>query len=143
LSESNSHTAGGDPQKVLTRKRTKGTPLKVFSGKEASLNRVILQILLQKGDMISYDTWLSITKIKGFRHVDIKTVYRRIDALEEQGWIAKKGSRKTRPGWTSNIHKITLKGQIALKLDQKDIEEFLNNATKQQLLKFLDVLSSI
>jgi DNA-binding PadR family transcriptional regulator len=126
----------------LARKKTKGTSLKVFSGKEASLNRVILQILLQKGAMIPYDVWLFVKKIKGFRHSDAKTIYRRVGTLEKQGWIAKTGNRKTRPGGISELHEITLKGQAALQLDRINVEEFLNTATNQQLQRLLGVLSS-
>jgi hypothetical protein len=49
--------------------------------------------------------------------------------LEKSGWIAKEGEKIKKPGWPSELHMITLKGKAALKLDQKNIEEFLENAT--------------
>jgi DNA-binding PadR family transcriptional regulator len=125
----------------LARKKSKGTPLRVFSGKEESLNRVMLNILKQKGALIPYDVWLIVKGIKGFRHTDTKTVYRRMDALEWQGWIAKVGNRPTQPGWPSELYKITLRGRAALKLDEKSIEDFLKTATDEQLLKFIDSFS--
>jgi hypothetical protein len=68
-------------QKTFARNMGKGTPLKVFSGKEASLNRVILLILYSKKLLAKYDVYLEIRSIKGFKHKDSKTVYRRIDIL--------------------------------------------------------------
>ena len=125
----------------MARKQCKGTKLEVFSGKEESLNRVMLQILKQKGALIPYDVWLIVKGIKGFRHRDAKTVYRRMEALERQGWITKVGNRPTQPGWPSELYEITLRGKAALKLDEKSIEEFLRTATDEQLLKFIDGFS--
>jgi len=82
---------------------------------------------------------LEIKNIKGWRHIDFKTVYRRMDALERQGWIAQKGTRPALPGWDSTLYELTLRGEAALKLDEKEIEEFLRTATDEQLLKFIDL----
>ena len=74
-------------------RKCKGTPLKVFSGKEESLNRVILLILRSKKLLAKYDVYLEIRNIKGFKHEDSKTIYRRMDALSKEFWIAQKGTR--------------------------------------------------
>jgi hypothetical protein len=125
----------------LAWQKREGTRLEVFSGKEVSLNRVILQILKQKGALFSYDVWLSVKKIKDFMHTDTSTVYRRMEALELQGWIIKVGNRTTRPGWPSELCEIKLRGIAALKLDEKNIEDFLKVATDEQLIKFIDAFS--
>ena len=77
----------------MTRKRIKGTELDVFSGREAKLNRVIFIVLDSKNLLTSYDMYLEIRRIKGFRHVKRQTVDRRMKALCEQGWIVKYGVR--------------------------------------------------
>jgi len=77
----------------LARQKNKGTKLKIFSGREESLNRVILLILFSKKVLASYDMYKEIRGIKGFRHVDYRTVSRRMNALEEQGWLVQNGSR--------------------------------------------------
>jgi hypothetical protein len=41
----------------------------------------------------------------------------------------------------SEHYKITLKGKATLKLDQRNIEEFLENATGKQLSELIDLLS--
>ena len=110
----------------------------MFSGKEESLNRVICQILERKGPLIVYDVLLQVRGTKGFRNTDSGIVYRRMQALEKQGWITQKGTRPTRPGWPSELYLLTLRGKAALRLDEKSIEDFLRTATDEQLLKFID-----
>ena len=124
----------------MARKKSKGTPLRVFSGKEESLNRVMLQILKQKGALIPYDVWLIVKANKGFRHIEHKTVCRRMQALKQQGWVAQKGKRHTKPSGDGQLYELTLRGKAALRLDEKSIEEFLQTASDEQLLKLIEAL---
>jgi DNA-binding PadR family transcriptional regulator len=123
----------------LAQKKSKGTPLKLFSGKQAKLNRIIMLILSSKALMTKYDIFLEIRSMKGFRHKNSKTIYRRIEALAEEGWIAKNGTRPGKVQGTSVLYEATLKGKAALKLDEKNIERFLKTATEEQLTKFIDL----
>lgn len=91
-------------QKTLARRRGKGTPLKLFSGKEETLNRVILLILYSQKLLAKY-MFLKIKNMKGFRRMDPRTAYRRMDALEKEGWISQKGNRPSKPGWPSELLK--------------------------------------
>jgi DNA-binding PadR family transcriptional regulator len=125
----------------LARKKSKGTELEVFSGKQESLNRVICQIFEWKSPLIAYDVWRQLKAIKGFKHIDSKTAYRRMEALEQQGWIAQKGTRLGKRGGDKILYELTLRGKAALRLDEKNIEEFLQTATEEQLLKFIDLFS--
>ena len=125
----------------MTRNKGKGTRLKVFSGREARLNRVILKILDQKGALISYDVWLLVRTIKGFRHTERKTVYRRMQTLERQRWINQKGTRPTQPGWDSELYALTPRGKAALKLDEKNMDAFLETAKDEQLHLLIAALS--
>ena len=120
-------------------RKCKGTKLRVFSGKEATLNRVILLILRSKKLLAKYDVFLEIRKIKGFKHEASKTVYRRIDALNQDGWIAQKGTRPGKVRGESMLYELTPKGKAALKLNEKSIDEFLETATNEQLIKFVDL----
>ena len=125
----------------MARKKGKGTPLKVFSGREATLNRLIFLILFSKKLLAKYDIFLEIKSGKGWRHINSKTVYRRMDALEQQSWIAQKGKRPTKPGWPSELYELTPKGKAALALDDKSMNNFLQTATNEQLLKFIELFS--
>lgn len=123
----------------MARKRRKGTKLEVFSGKKEGLNRVILQILEWKSPIIAYDVWRQIKATKGFKHVDSKTAYRRMDTLEQESLIAEKGTRLGKRGGDKRLYELTLRGKAALRLDEKSIEEFLKTATDDQLSKFIEL----
>ncbi len=123
-------------------KKGKGTPLEVFSGKEESLNRLILLIFRSsKQPLAKYDVYLQIHKIKGSRHLESKSVYRRMDALNCEGWISQNGTRPAKVQGDSILYQLTLKGKAALKLDETNVEEFIRNATDQQLQELIDALS--
>ena len=125
----------------MARKKSIGTKLEMFSGKQASLNRVICQVLEWKSPLIAYDVWRKLKAIKGFKRIDSKTAYRRLEALEQQGWIAQKGTRTGKRGGDKILYELALRGKAALRLDEKSLEEFLRTATDEQLLKFIDSFS--
>jgi DNA-binding PadR family transcriptional regulator len=122
----------------VARNTHKSTRLEVFSGKKAGLNRVILLVLRSsKQPLAKYDVYLQVHRLKGSRNVDSKTVYRRMDALNCEGWIAQNGTRPAKVQGESILYELTLKGEAALRLDEKNIEEFLKTATEYQLKKFI------
>jgi DNA-binding PadR family transcriptional regulator len=123
----------------LARKKSKSTRLQVFSGKEAKLNRVILKVLEWKSPLIAYDVWRQLKATKGFRGIDSKTVYRRMHALVQDGWIGQKGKRHAKVQGDSALYELTLKGKAALRIDEKSIETFLKTATNEQLAMFIDL----
>jgi DNA-binding PadR family transcriptional regulator len=122
----------------VARNTHKSTRLEVFSGKKAGLNRVILQVLERTSPLIGYDIWRKIKLIKGFMHVDSKTAYRRMEALDDGGYIASNGTRVGKKGGDKTLYELTLKGKAALRWDRKSMENFLRTATKEQLAKFID-----
>ena len=60
-------------------------------------------------------------------------------ALGKEGWIVQKGTRPAKVQGDSIQYGLTLKGQAALRLDEKSIEDFLKTATEEQLVKFIDL----
>jgi DNA-binding PadR family transcriptional regulator len=120
-------------------KKSNGTPLEVFRGKEARLNLIIL-LLLEKKTLTKYDAYLEITRMKGFRHRTSKTIYRRMDALCSEGWIAVIGARPGKVQGDSMLYEATLKGKAALKLWETNMEEFLKTATPEQLTMFINLM---
>jgi predicted ArsR family transcriptional regulator len=117
--------------------KEKGTPLRLFSGKEGPLNRLILQILRgSKQPLTKYDVALEVRRVTEFKHTDKNTVYRRMGALQEQDLISIVGERPTKPGWPSELYAINQRGIASLKLDEKNIEKFLLTANHEELRKF-------
>ena len=119
--------------------KTKGTLIRLFSGKEEDLNRLILLVLRSsKQPLAKYDVYLQIHGMKGSRHVTSKTIYRRMGDLICEGWIAQNGTRPGKVQGESILYELTQKGIAALKVDK--IEQFLLTATEEKLRKLNDVL---
>jgi hypothetical protein len=64
-----------------------------------------------------------------------------MQALERQHWIVQKGTRPTQPGWDSDLYELTFRGKAALKLDEQNIDIFLQTAREEQLLRLITALS--
>jgi hypothetical protein len=122
--------------------KPKNTRLSVFKGREARLNRVIFMILDAKKLVTSYDMFLKIRRIKGFRHTKYSSVDRRMKALQQQHWITRKGTRRTKPGSDSPFYELSSQGQTAIEIDKVNMNDFLKNAKEELLLLMRTVLSS-
>jgi DNA-binding PadR family transcriptional regulator len=120
----------------------KDARLSVFKGREARLNLVIFTILDAKKLLTSYDMYLEIRRIKGFRHTKYPSVDRRMKALHQQHWITRKGTRRTKPGFDSPFYELSSKGRTAIEIDRANINDFLKNAEEELLLELRTLLSS-
>ncbi len=125
-------------QKALAPRRGKGVPLKIFSGKQRKLNRVILP-LLEKKALAKEDVFHVLRKTKGFRGVTSKTVCRRMDELNKEGYIAPSGKRPGAVEGECILYKTTRKGLGALRMDRKSGDEFLDTASEEELAEFLKI----
>lgn len=126
----------------MAKNKHKGARLKVFSGREDRLNRVIFLILRHDGILTRYDLFKQIRIIKGFRHTKIQVVYRRVDALFQQGWLDTNGVRIAKAHFASPLYQLSERALAALEIDKTDLNELLNNASKVQLRKLIDALST-
>lgn len=116
--------------------KCKGVPLRIFSGKQKKLNRIILPLLVKKA-LAKEDVYHVLRITKGFRGVTSKTICRRMDDLNKGGYIAPSGKR---PGVVQGeciLYKITRKGLGALRMDRKSGDEFLDTASDEALDNFL------
>ena len=116
----------------------KGIPLKAFRGKQKRLNRIILP-LLRKEALAKEDVFHILRITKGYRHTTSKTVCRRMDALNEGGYIAPSGKRPGTVQGECILYKITRKGLSALRMDEKSADEFLDSASEEELDEFLKI----
>ncbi|MGD6806551.1 MAG: hypothetical protein ACQCN4_06295 [Candidatus Bathyarchaeia archaeon] len=125
----------------MSQKRGKGTELNVFKGREEKLNRIIFLILQSKSPLTSYDMYLEIRRIRGFRHTKRQTVDRRMKALHEQGWIVKNGIRPAKAHFLSPLYRLSIRAQAALVLNKTDLNIFLLAASENKLEIIVDVFS--
>jgi DNA-binding PadR family transcriptional regulator len=126
----------GEGTAKMADKKCKGTPLKVFSGKQAKLNRIIL-LLIKQDALTKYETFLAVRRIKGFRHKTSGTVGRRMDALSKEAYIVKIGTRPSKIEGECDLYAITKKGKSALRLDNKSGDKFLDTANDEEFDNFL------
>ena len=126
--------------KTLTRKKSKGTELSVFKGREAKLNRAILQTLFRQSPQIIYDITKAIQKQRGFRRTKYTNVSRRVKALEQQGYLEKAGSRETQPGSQGKLYQPTTRAQVVFLMNQVDPEIFVKEADEDALIAELITL---
>ena len=118
--------------------KCKGIPLKVFSGKQKKLNRIILP-LLEKNALAKEDVFHVLRKTKGFRGVTSKTVCRRIDELNKEGYIAPSGKRPSAVQGECILYKTTRKGLVALRMDRRRGDDFLDKANEEEKDEFLRI----
>jgi hypothetical protein len=125
----------------LARKKGKCTELDVFSGREDRLNRVIFVVLDAKNPLTSYDMYLEIRRIKGFRHVKWQSVDRRMKILCEQGLIDKYGVRPAKAHFLSPLFALSIRAQAALSLNKTDLNVFIQVAKENELEIIVNVFS--
>ncbi len=125
----------------MVRKKGKGTELKVFSGREARLNRIIFLVLDHKKPLTSYDLYLEIRRVKSFRHLRWQSVDRRVKVLFEQGWIVKRGVRPAKAHFLSPLYALSIRAQAAIAINKTDLNVFIQIAPESKLEIIIDVFS--
>ncbi|MBS7657088.1 hypothetical protein KEJ33_04105 [Candidatus Bathyarchaeota archaeon] len=72
--------------------------LSVFKGREARLNRMVLLILGQEGQLSIRQVYKKARAFKGLGHVRYRVVNRRMKALEREGYIELAEVKKAQRG---------------------------------------------
>jgi hypothetical protein len=117
----------------------RGTKLKLFTGKQAVLNRHIMKVLWSsKIPLTKFEIYKIIHGMKGCRKFASGTIYRRINALIEDKHLIGVGCKPGKVQGESVLYILTKKGRSHLRLDERNIEEFLETATEEEFGKFLE-----
>ncbi|MCJ7763096.1 hypothetical protein MUP38_06565 [Candidatus Bathyarchaeota archaeon] len=125
----------------MARKKSKGTELSVFKGREARLNRAIFQILTRESPLVIYDIAQVIRKQKGFKHTKYTNVSRRVKALEQQGYLEQAGSRITQPGPQGTLYQPTTRAHVAFFFNRVSPDKFIKEADEETLMAELATLT--
>ena len=102
----------------------------MFSDKAGPLNRLVFEILRSKA-LASYDIYLEVRRVKGFKHRKYQAVDRRLKRLYEEGWLILDGAKKTKPGTEAPIYRLSSNGPTALEMDKVSREWFLSDASDE------------
>ena len=109
----------------MVRKKTKGTTLSVFKGREAKLNRAIFQTLALKGPQTVYDIHKEVTKTKGLKCTRYSSVNKRVRHLFASGFVGKFGEEKTKAGFRASRYGLVMRTYLAILLNSISLEELI------------------
>jgi hypothetical protein len=126
---------------MVARKKSKGTELAVFKGREAKLNRAIFQSLALKGPQSIYDLHKTVRNYSGLRHTHYGNVNKRVWALKEQNYVKTAGIQKTKAGFKAAIYELTIKAYLSTVLSSTNLENLLNQIDEGTATEFLAIVA--
>ncbi len=106
-------------------KRSKGTELSVFKGREARLNRAIFQILITEGPHTIWDLRKKVAIMKGLSRTRYHNVNVRVRSLEQKGYLKRSGIRETKAGFTANLYEVSSRALCAMLLSSLDLNSLI------------------
>jgi len=126
---------------VPRRRRTDGR-ISVFKGRKARLNHAIFQALAHKSPQTTWDMFKQIKKQKDLSSLRYWVLIRRIDALHELDYLMKVGETETNLGSETALYQLTPRAELAIALDQIDLNKFIINADYHQILCALEAFQT-
>ncbi len=123
-------------------KKSRGTELSVFKGREARLNRAIFLILSAEEPRAVWDIFKGVSKLQGLKRKRYAVVEVRVKALEIEGYLTKAGERDTKQGKKTALFELTGKAKLAITLDQIDIDSLLGKLDENSALTILQAISN-
>ena len=112
--------------------------LSVFTGTKARLNRVILRVLAQHGPLTISSLRKRIRTLGDFRYTRYSVIHRRIHALQKEGFLEVVGIDEVKKSF---VYGLTPRGELAILLDQLDLDEVLRTADIEKIAAILNALS--
>jgi len=122
----------------VARRKGKTGRLSVFKGKEAKLNRAVFHVLALKSPQATWDIFRQLQKRKDLAHVKYSVLIRRVQALQELDYLMKVGERKTKPGSETALYQLTPRAELAVALDQINLDKFIREAEYYRIISALE-----
>jgi hypothetical protein len=116
--------------------------LSVFKGKETKLNRAIFQVLAQKSPQTAWEIFNQLTKQKHLSDLKYWVLIRRIKKLQESDFLMKVGETKTMPGTETGQYQLTPRAELAMVLDQVNLDQFITKADYHRILTALEAFKN-
>jgi hypothetical protein len=122
----------------VARRKPVTVKLSVFQGKEAKLNRMVFQILAKKSPQTAWKMFKELKKQKDLTKLDYGVLINRINILHESDYLLKVGETKTMPGTETGLYQLTPRAELAMVLDQTDLDKFIKQAEYHNILTALE-----
>ena len=127
----------------MARKKPKGTELSVFKGREAKLNRAILEALTIKGPLTIYDIHKKIKTYKGLKRTYYGNANKRVRSLEQLGYLRIVDVRTTKAGVKASVYELTARAILALFLNSINMENLLDRIDEDSATEILAVIAGM
>ena len=127
----------------MARRKHETIKLSVFKGKEAKLNRAIFQVLAQKSPQTAWEIFSQLTKQQELSDLKYWVLIRRINNLKESDFLMKVDEIKTMPGTETGLYQLTPRAELAIALDQIDLDKFINKADYHRILTALEAFQNL
>ena len=117
--------------------KPKNTKLSVFKGREAKLNRAIIQALAAEEPQTIWDLLKKIAQTRGMKRVRYATINKRVRNLEESGYLRKVEVKISKAGSEKYLYELRPKAYLATFLRSKSLDDMLtrvNDATALSVL---------
>jgi DNA-binding MarR family transcriptional regulator len=124
-------------------KRTKGTKLSVFKGREAKLNRAIFKILALKGPRSTNSLYKNVRELRGFGRKHYGNINKRVRALEELGYVKAADIQNTEGRTKAVVYELKAKAYLALMLDSISLESMLSRTNEETATKIMAAIAEL
>jgi predicted transcriptional regulator len=123
----------------VARRKDKTGRISVFKGREARLNRAIIQVLGAKEPQTTRQLRKKITQIKGLNHTSYSTVNKRVRSLERSGYL-RKAAIEERTGGITNFYELTPKAYLTTFLDSINLDNLINQVNEAVVFAILGAM---
>ena len=106
-------------------KKSKGTALSVFKGKEAKLNRAIFQALSLHGPLKKYGIHKNLIKQRKPKKKHYGNVSKRVNALEQSGFLERIDLGRMEAGSEAIVYELKPRAYLAFLFDSLGLENVL------------------
>ncbi|MCJ7614341.1 hypothetical protein MUO71_06240 [Candidatus Bathyarchaeota archaeon] len=127
----------------MPKRKRETVRLSVFKGREAKLNHAIFQVLTQKSPQTAWDIFSQFTKQKDLSHLKYWVLIRRIKNLYESDYLMKVGETKTMPGTETGLYQLTPRAELAMALDQINLDTFITEANYSRIFNALEAFQNL
>lgn len=117
--------------------------LSVFKGREAKLNYAIFHALALKSPQTTWELFRQFKKQKDMVHLTYSVLIRRVKALQESDYLMKVGERKTRLGSETALYQLTPRAELAMVLNQTDLDKFIRRADYHRIISALEAFQPL
>jgi DNA-binding transcriptional ArsR family regulator len=124
-------------------RKSKGTELSVFKGREAKLNRAIFKTLALKGPQSTNSLYKNVKKLRWFSRKHYGNVNKRIRALEELGYVKATDIQNIEGRTKAVVYELKTKAYLALMLDSISLETLLNRTNEETATKILAAIAEL